>query len=139
MSLYRGAVDIDGEDPGRGDPADVRGAAGRRRTAADVSMEAATQLGAVPNEAGQWRGAFAQVMTAESQQHAAELAVVAEQWRSDASALEMYAATVQDIAARYQTLRASYRNAKYDLAAFLRTTATTLQDVDTQIASRIGR
>ncbi len=116
MNLYRGAIDIDGEDPGRGDPADVRGAAGRRRTAADVSMEAATQVGAVPNEAGQWRGAFAQVMTAETQQHAAELAVIAEQWRSDASALEMYAATVQDIAARYQALRSRYRNAKYDLA-----------------------
>lgn len=116
MSPYRGAVDIDAEDPGRGDPADIRAAAGRRRTSADASNQSASELRAAPAAAGSWRGATAAATTNEAHFQASELERIAGQWQTDAGTLEMYAATVQDIADRYRALRTSHRNAKYDLA-----------------------
>lgn len=116
MSPDRYAIDIDAEDPGRGDPADIRAAAGRRRTTANASNQSASELRAAPAAAGSWQGATAAATTNEAHFHAGELERIAGQWEADAGTLEMYAATVQDIADRYRALRTSHRNAKYDLA-----------------------
>lgn len=99
------------EDPGKGDPADIRASAGRRRAADNAARFGASQLDGAPAAAGPWRGAIASAVSAETAYHAVELRRIADQWGADAGTLERYANTVDDLKRRYETLQRSLTTA----------------------------